>query len=165
VNNQPAREKLDVKIRNMKRSDLHRVHLLETQIFSDAWPMQAFEDCLELDSEGVIVAEVKGEIVGYAAIITGYEESHLANIAVMPQFRGKSIAKKLLNCILDIARRAKSQCIFLDVRPSNLAAISLYEKFGFVELYRRPGYYRTPNEDALVMVKSLKEDYTDNGLV
>jgi ribosomal-protein-alanine N-acetyltransferase len=145
-------------IRPMRRSDVTAVALAETQIFPDPWPESAFFEELNRDNRGVLIAEWDGAITGYAVYIITYGEAQLANIAVVPQFRRKSIAKVLINHILKIAKEADCEYIFLDVRPSNKAAINLYQKFGFYELYCRPNYYRSPVEDGLVMVKNLREN-------
>jgi len=145
-------------IRRMTASDLDAVTLLEQRVFPDPWPRLAFEQDLEEDNRGVLLAELNGRLCGYASYMAAVGEAHLTNIAVAPEFRGKSIAKILLNRILEVAKNADCEYIFLDVRPSNEAAISLYKKYGFYELYRRPEYYRTPVEDALVMVKTLRDE-------
>jgi ribosomal-protein-alanine N-acetyltransferase len=144
-------------IRPMCRSDLYNIVILETQIFPDPWPMAAFEEELNQDYRGIIVAEVDNFLTGYAGFIIAAGEAQLTNIGVAQEYRGKSIAKSLLNRIFEIAKKADCDYIFLDVRPSNKAAINIYEKFGFSELYRRPNYYRIPPEDAIVMVKNLRE--------
>jgi len=144
-------------IRPLTRGDIAPIVLIEARIFSDPWPAIAFEEELDSDYRGVIVAEIDGLITGYAGYIVAAGECQLTNIGVAPEFRGKSIAKSLLNRILEIAKKAECEYIFLDVRPSNTAAINLYNRFGFIELYRRPGYYRIPPEDAIVMVKTLRD--------
>ena len=154
-----------LKIRPMLESDVDSITLLETRIFPDPWPKSAFLEELDKDYRGVIIADINGIISGYASYIISYGEAHLTNVAVEPKYRGKSIAKKLLNAILDIAKKADCEYVFLDVRPTNTAAISLYQKFGFAELYRRPNYYRNPVEDAVVMVKNLDPEDAGNGLV
>jgi [ribosomal protein S18]-alanine N-acetyltransferase len=154
----PERIKKDVIIRPMTRSDIPAIVLIESRIFPDPWPSVAFEEELDNDSRGIIVAEAGGVIVGYAGYIIGPGEAHLTNIGVAPEFRGNAIAKNLLNSILEISRKGECDYIFLDVRPSNTAAINLYNQFGFFELYRRPKYYRMPPEDAVVMVKTLTDE-------
>jgi ribosomal-protein-alanine N-acetyltransferase len=149
---------LQITLRPLRRSDLHQIVLLEIEIFPDPWPMAAFEEELDRENRGIIVAEYEQRIIGYAGYFFAAGEAQLTNIGVALEFRGKSVAKSLLNCILEIARKAGCENIFLDVRPSNKAAINLYIKFGFMELYRRPNYYRIPPEDALVMVKNLREE-------
>jgi len=142
-------------IRLMTASDLKPVMNIETISFPDPWPRSAFEDSLGGEYHRVLIAEIEGEIAGYASYYIELKEARLTNIAVAPQFRRKSIAKKLLEYILDVVKNAGCQHIFLDVRPGNRAAISLYLKYGFYEAYRRPDYYKNPNEDALVMVRDL----------
>jgi [ribosomal protein S18]-alanine N-acetyltransferase len=151
-------EELRIIIRPMRRADLTAVELIETRIFTDPWPMAAFEEELTSDFGGFFVAENNGVIVGYIGYMMAAGEAQITNVGVAPEFRGKAIAKMLLNHILEIARNGECDYVFLDVRPSNTAAIGLYNKFGFIELYRRPGYYRIPPEDALVMVKNLAQE-------
>ena len=153
------------RIRPMTAADVVKIALLEIEIFSDPWPEAAFAEELNRRGRGLIVAESDGIITGYAAYIAAFGEAHLTNIAVVPSYRGKNIAKLLLNSILGIAREAECENIFLDVRPTNKAAIGLYKRFGFHELYQRPNYYHSPVEDALVMVKNLREEDSQNGLV
>jgi ribosomal-protein-alanine N-acetyltransferase len=142
-------------IRRAKRSDLTEITVLEAEIFPDAWPYSGFEELFNDDQCIIMTAEYNSKVVGYAINLLEFGEARLANIAVASNFRTKSIAKKLLNSILDIAKNAGCKNIFLDVRPSNKTAIGFYRRFGFFELYRRPNYYIKPPEDAIVMVRSL----------
>ena len=144
-------------IRPMKKNDVNTLILLESGIFPDPWPAEAFIEGLTDKYHKFIVAEVDGKIAGYASYFIDLGEGRLTNMAVAPDFRRKNIAKKLLECILELVEKAGCKYIFLDVRPTNEAAISLYCKYGFYEVYRRPGYYRTPVEDAIVMVRSLSD--------
>lgn len=147
----------DYDVRPMKLSDLTAVTMMEIEIFPDPWPGGTFVDWMELPEGEILVVEKDKIIIAYAVYSITMGEAHLANIAVAPEFRGKSIAKSLLSDILKTAKENKCEYIFLDVRPSNSAAIRLYKKFGFYELYRNAGYYKTPTEDSLVMVKNLQE--------
>jgi len=150
--------KQDLIIRPMTRSDIAQIVLLETRIFPDPWPAAAFEEELGRDYRVIMVAEINTTLAGYAGYIIAAGEAQLTNIGVAPEFRGKSVAKLLLKNILEIGKKAGCDYIFLDVRPSNKAAINLYVKSGFIELYRRPSYYRIPPEDAIVMVKNLMDE-------
>lgn len=149
---------ISLKIRMITANDLPRIMAIEKASFTDPWPRSAFEDSLDGVYHRIIIAEIESEIAGYASYYIEMKEARLTNIAVAFDFRRKSIAKKLLEYILEVVKNAGCKYIFLDVRPSNLAAINLYLKYGFYEAYRRPGYYRNPSEDALVMVKDLMED-------
>ncbi len=145
----------NLKIRPLREGDLIDVEVLERQIFPDPWPPSAFREVLDNEEINGLVGKMDGQIAAYAIYTIGCGESRLANLAVAPDFRRKSIAKILLSNILKIVKEADCEYIFLDVRPSNVAAINLYKKFGFTELYTKPNYYNTPKEDVLVMIKNL----------
>jgi len=145
-------------IRPMEKDDLKLLVKLEEKIFTDPWPEVAFREGLKDPNHHFLVGEIEGEIVGYAAYYIELGEGRLTNIAVVPEFRRKTVAKKILDYILSIVKKAKCKYIFLDVRPTNKAAIDLYAKYGFHEAYRRPEYYQNPTEDAIVMVKDLMEN-------
>jgi len=147
--------KIDIVIRKMTREDLATVSRLEKEIFSDPWPARSFTEILDDEQWGALVAELDGDIVGYACYMAVLDEAHLANIATAPLHRRKSVAKQLLERILDIVIDLKCGILLLEVRPSNHEAIDFYRKYGFVDLYRRPNYYRRPVEDALIMVRYL----------
>lgn len=147
---------LGLKIRPLKKKDLETVYNLEKASFSDPWPREAFLEGLdELYEHYFIVAECDGRIAGYAAYYIDIGEARLTNVAVDKAFRRKSIAKSLLNHIFTVVKNASCRHLFLDVRPSNKAAIDLYLKMGFSQAYVRPQYYESPPEDALVMVKEI----------
>jgi len=144
-------------IRPMVEADLAQVMDLEREIFPDPWPKSAFEEQFENSDWGSLVAESGGVITGYACFMVAGEEAHLTNIAVAKAFRRKSVAKRLLEPILEVVKEKGCEFILLEVRPSNTGAIAFYERSGFRELYKRPRYYRSPQEDALVMVRYLDE--------
>ncbi len=146
---------LEVRIRAATRKDIDAIVSLEKGIFPDPWPRVAFEEQLKGPQWGAIVAEYNGRVIGYACYLVVEQESHLTNIAVDPGHRRKSVAKRLLERILAIVNESQCEMLLLEVRPSNHAAITFYQSFGFELLYRRPNYYRRPIEDALVMVRHL----------
>lgn len=148
----------EVDIRPMTQNDIRIVSIMEMEIFTDPWPENIFQELIDDPEVFPLIAAWRREVIGYAVYAIAYGEAQLANIAVAPKYRGKSIAKKLLKCILEFAARAGCENIFLDVRPSNDAAIGLYKAFGFMELYIRQDYYTSPAENALVMVKNLREE-------
>jgi ribosomal-protein-alanine N-acetyltransferase len=75
------------------------------------------------------------------------------NVAVHPDFRRRGIAEALVNRLVEELKAIDSHSLTLEVRASNVPAISLYEKLGFSEVGRRKNYYRNPREDALIMRK------------
>lgn len=145
-----------VTIRGMLQSDVPAVVRYERELFSDPWPAQIFREDIESSLSYPFVAEMDGEIVGYAVLWVGVDEGHLTNIAVAQKFQRKSIAKRLLTYILGLAASLELAQIILEVRPTNLPAIRLYESYGFERLATRKDYYRNPVEDCLVMRKLIR---------
>jgi len=96
-------------------------------------------------------------IAGYAILSVGAGEAHLLNICIDPGYRGQGLGRYLLGRMLDIARWNGAERLFLEVRPSNPLAKTLYESVGFDEIGRRPRYYpaRNGREDAIVMALEL----------
>jgi ribosomal-protein-alanine N-acetyltransferase len=163
LTNAGVNPELDIRLRPMTAADLDAVGALEKEIFPDAWPRGAFEDIVEEDAWHGLVAEIEGQVGGYGCFLTVAGEAHLANIAVAPAHRRKSVAKHILNHILQFARRQGCGLILLEVRPTNTAARRFYEQAGFSELYRRPEYYHDPVEDAVVMSLPLMSAGDDPG--
>jgi ribosomal-protein-alanine N-acetyltransferase len=139
----------------MDIGDISSVMKLEKAMFPDPWSPAAFKEQIEGEGWGAIVAECDGQIIGYACYYIVSGESHLTNIGVDPKYRRKSVAKQLLDNILQVVTESNCEYIFLEVRPSNHGAVAFYECFHFDILYRRPNYYREPVEDALVMGRYL----------
>ena len=114
-------------------------------------------------SEATVASEIKSgfsdffgafseeELAGYIGGRTIAGETEIFNVAVAPKFRRKGIAKTLIEKFIETVRKKDTQVIFLEVRSSNLAAITLYEKCGFVFCGLRKDYYTDPKENALLM--------------
>ena len=96
------------------------------------------------------VFELDKKIIGYAVCWYYFEELHIGNFAIHPDFQGKGLGTILFERIFNTFNDYK--VAYLEVRKNNLAAIKLYNKFGFKETYSRKGYYSN-GEDAIVMVK------------
>lgn len=150
-----ANPRLDIEIRRMNLDDIAPVMKLERAIFPDPWSAAAFREQITGEGWGAIVAECDGRIIGYGCYYIVAGESHLTNIGVDPKYRRKSVAKRLLENILQVVTDSNCEYIFLEVRPSNYGAVAFYERFHFDLMYRRPNYYRQPVEDALVMGRYL----------
>lgn len=89
-------------------------------------------------------------LCGYAGIAVGID-ADVMTMGVLPDFRGRGLGRVLMDALIDVARRWGSERVFLEVRESNAAAISLYENSGFAVVGRTKGYFRNPLEDALNM--------------
>ncbi len=142
-------------IRRMTDSDLPAILEIEHTVFSDPWRRESFEFEVHVNKFSFpVVMEWKGKIIGYAVAWEIFEEFHIADIAVHPDYQGQGWGKHLLEFLLQRARRIGAQYAMLEVRPTNRRAIDLYRKYGFHEVGRRIRYYRD-GEDALVMKKNL----------
>jgi len=139
-------------LRPAQERDVTRMALIEAACFSDPWPSAAFHSLLDSHTTHVTVATIDEAVVGYSVVFQVADEAELANIAVEASVRRRGVAHALLGALIDRATREGVRSMFLEVRESNGAARALYEGFGFTGMTRRRGYYRHPDEDALVLV-------------
>ena len=146
-----------VHIRTMVHDDLSLVSDIERRSYEFPWSHGVFRDCL-LAGYSCIVVERGEHVVGYGILSVAAGEAHILNLCVDPTFRYLGYGDRLIDEILFRARRAEVTEIFLEVRPSNEGAISLYQKKGFRQIAYRPAYYqaRKGREDAAVLCKVLK---------
>ena len=144
----------------MTAAHLPQIAALEKVCFpADPWSGELFRAALESPHTAILLAEGEdGAVLGYAVLSAVLDEGNLDNIAVSPHCRRQGIADALLSALTGFGRTSLS-CLFLEVRASNLPAIALYEKHGFVPVGRRKNYYESPREDALLMTLAFtKED-------
>jgi ribosomal-protein-alanine N-acetyltransferase len=141
-----------LRVRAMTPGDVPAVGAVERASYPFPWSEGIFRDCLRV---GYLcrVAEVDREIVAYGIVAMGAGEAHLLNLCVREDFRTMNIGRRLLQLLVERAREAGVEAVFLEVRPSNPIAIALYESEGFVAVGRRKGYYQATGgrEDALVL--------------
>ena len=140
----------------MTAAHLPEVAALEKVCFpADPWSEELFRTALEHPRIILLVAEGEdGGVLGYAVLSAVLDEGNLDNIAVAPHCRRQGVADALLSALTD-AGRTNLSVLLLEVRASNLPAIALYEKHGFVPVGRRKNYYDAPREDAILMTLDL----------
>ena len=146
-------------IREMSVDDLSQVHVIENRIYRDPWSISSLNYELG-NSEAILqVATSRESIIGYVCIRSILDVTHLLKITVLPEFRRNRVAFHLLEKALQELRQVKGESLHvtLEVRESNNAAISLYGKSGFTENGRRKGYYKNPDEDAVIMRLNIAE--------
>ncbi|MEM8546914.1 MAG: ribosomal protein S18-alanine N-acetyltransferase [Pseudomonadota bacterium] len=144
-------------VRRMTHEDLLAVSQIERQSYNFPWSFGIFRDCL-LAGYHCVALTVEQEVRGYGILSVAAGEAHVLNICVAPAFRRQSYGVLLLQRLIEEARGAGVNRMFLEVRPSNLAATNMYKRFGFSTVGRRVDYYKAPNntrEDALVLALSL----------
>ena len=146
-----------------RRIDLEPILAIEQLSFHWPWGRLAFEG--ELSCQNACRFVVKSaepdkasQIVAYAFLRRVADELHILKIAVTPALRGHGIATWFLNRCFTMGARQGVNSVYLEVRPSNIPAVELYEKLGFKEIGRRPNYYTDSKEDALVMMKDLRRN-------
>ncbi len=143
-------------VRAWTKEDVQKIAEIERACFSDAWTKEMLADCLRFPYYHCFLVEEGGQVCGYCCLIVLFEDGEVANIAVDAPYRGRGIAKALMEKMHDKARSLGATRCLLEVRKSNVAAISLYERFGYCHYGERPRYYED-GEDALLMEKSLCE--------
>lgn len=138
----------------MTTEDLSRVLELEKLCFKEPWNDK---DCLyELEenpfSHGWILKD--DDIVGYAFLWETFEMAQLARIGVDPKLRNRGYGQTLLKNLIERAKEAECEYMSLEVRESNIPALRLYEKNGFITVNLSKGYY-PDGENAVVMTLAL----------
>ena len=143
----------EVRIRLMRLKDVEAVADIEEASFARPWSRESFRQELTRNAAArYLVAEAHGQIAGYAGAWIILDESHITNIAVHPDFRGKGIGRRLTEELLQVLSNLGAGYATLEVRVSNLRAQQLYRSLGFVSVGRRKRYYEDNNEDAYLMV-------------
>ena len=147
---------LEAALRPMTHGDLSAVANIEAAAYEFPWSRGIFRSCLD-NGHHCWVLEQGGAIMGYAILSVGAGEAHILNVCVAPLHQGRGHGAYLLKRVLDLARWHRAGRVFLEVRPSNELAHAMYERAGFNEIGRRPGYYpaRRGREDAIVMAMEL----------
>lgn len=141
----------ELAIRPMRRGDLQSVLELEEECFPHPWTRGMLEQELRRENGAFLVAHRGSELVGYAGAIYILEEGHVTNLAVRIKERRKGVAANLLLRLVEESSGRGIRFLTLEVRRSNLAAIRLYEKFGFTAIGERRRYYLDDDEDAVIM--------------
>lgn len=138
-------------IRRMKEEDAPQVALIEADNFSVPWSEKSFREAAVKTETIYVVAEEDGEILGYAGAWCVFGEADITNVCVRKVSRKQGIGTRMLQFLIEEGVNVKIKTFFLEVRESNSAAISLYEKFGFQKIGIRKNFYEKPVENGIVM--------------
>lgn len=148
---------MDCKLVPMDRSHLAGVAALEKLCFAVPWTEAMLAEELYNPAASFIVAEgPAGQVLGYAGLHVVLDEGYIDNVAVRPDCRRQGIGDRLLEVFCRFGQ-AHLAFLTLEVRPSNAAAVALYEKHGFQEAGRRKDYYTDPTEDALLLTRTFSQ--------
>lgn len=144
-----------LKVGAMEPEHVDRVVEIERRVFSDPWKPPDFLKIIENPASIALSAVHKDLLVGYSCCWTMIESAELGNIAVHPDFQGRSVALRLLDETVRLCRGRDVERIFLEVRASNERAIGIYLRYGFERIGVRRNYYSRPPEDAIIMKLEL----------
>lgn len=137
----------------MNEEHIPQIAAIEALCFSAPWSENAIRTELENPLSLWCVAVDDQRVAGYVGSQSVMDEADMMNLAVLPEYRRRGIAQKLVTILTDHLKQHKVRCLTLEVRASNGPAIALYKGMGFVQIGRRPGYYQKPKEDALILRK------------
>lgn len=140
-------------IRRMQKTDVEEVVKLEALSYGEHhWSKESFYNELSNNLAHYYCATTENEkLIGYVGCWHIFEEAHITTLSVHPDYRKQGVAQQLLFTVIDSCYKNKIKYITLEVRESNIPAISLYEKNGFKSIGTRKGYYQDNNENALIM--------------
>jgi ribosomal-protein-alanine N-acetyltransferase len=146
----------EVQIRPMMEIDLGEVAVIEQKSYTFPWSENIFRDCLRVGYT-CRALDLAGQVIGYGVMSLGAGEAHILNECVREEFRSRGFGRRLLEHLLERAAASGVGEAFLEVRPSNLSAIRLYQHLGFEQIGIRRGYYQATDgrEDAIVLKRDL----------
>lgn len=145
-------------VRRAKIEDAKEIFAIEMECFSVPWSLDSIEtELLNEDKKLYYVVEDVNGVVGYAGAWLVYDEGQITNIAIRPSARRQGFGAKLTSALIEECFKRGMHEIFLEVRISNLSALSLYRQLGFTVKGMRKNYYSEPKEDAYIM-SLIKEE-------
>lgn len=143
-------------IRRMEIEDIDQVLFVDKTCFTAPWSRGIYEQEIENNQfADYFVVEESEQIIGYVGLWIVADDAQITNIALLPRFRGYGIGKNLFGYAMQYATGNGAARLSLEVRVSNVAAQSLYEKFGLEKGGVRTNYYPDNGEDAYVMWVNL----------
>lgn len=152
-------QNLPFHIEPMQLADIPQVIVVEQAAYTMQWPQKAYE--YELTGNKVAhyfvlrttlpIDPAESDLVGMAGFWLLADEAHISTLAIHPQWQQQGLGEWLLVNIIEEAQTLGAVVATLEVRPSNQAALALYQKYNFAQVGRRPHYYNDNNEDALIL--------------
>ncbi len=144
---------MKLSIRSAASADLPAMMALEKHAVTAAhWSAQQYEALFRASEPGRVAQVIEDEsgFQGFVIARAVDREWEIENIAIAGPARRRGLGTRLLGELLDLARAGGADAVFLEVRESNRAARALYEKWAFLQGGRRRGYYKDPEEDAIL---------------
>ncbi len=145
---------LDLVIRQGTLSDVQAIMALEQGSIEHPWESKAIETLITDSNKTCLIAELDGTIAAYVGAESVLDESNIGNIVTRKDYRGRGIATRLLNALLEDLKVQGITKVFLEVEHDNAPAIALYKRSGFADYGYRRDYYG-PGKDAVLMSLDL----------
>lgn len=144
------------RIRPMREADVREVMAIERRMYPFPWTERIFRDCLRV-GYACRVAEMAGRLAGYGVMSSGAGEAHILNLCIDADCQRRGLGRQLMLYLLEEAAGRAADTVFLEVRPSNVAALRLYEELGFNRVGTRKAYYPAQHgrEDAAILALTL----------
>jgi ribosomal-protein-alanine N-acetyltransferase len=137
----------------MSVADLDEVVVAESEIYPFPWTRGNFADALQAGYSAWVLRDASGRLIAYSVMMMALDEAHLLNLSVARGAQRTGLGWRTLDWMADVGRGHGGRTMLLEVRPTNAAALRLYERYGFDRIGVRRGYYPTHGgrEDAIVM--------------
>lgn len=137
----------------MTEPDLDAVVAAEKAIYPFPWTRGNFVDALRAGYSAWVLRDARGQVAAYSVMMIALDEAHLLNLSVARDAQRTGLGWRTLGWMADVARGYGGRTMMLEVRPSNEAALRLYQRYGFERIGVRRGYYPAlgGREDAIVM--------------
>jgi ribosomal-protein-alanine N-acetyltransferase len=148
---------MNIDIKRADEGSLEEIMFIERNCFAAPWSEHSIRSELLSRYAYCTVADLDGKAVGFCILHELEDEGEILNIAVLEEYRGKGIGKRLLRDALEYAENCGILKMFLEVRKGNKTARSMYGGAGFEEISIRKNYYTQPLEDAVIMMREAKK--------
>ena len=145
----------DYILRKMSVQDLEQVMQIERDSFTLPWSKESYASELKNKFANYLVLDIGGEVAAYGGVWVVFTDAHITNIAVHEKYQHLGFGRALITGLEYIARQKRADYIYLEVRPSNIRAVNVYESMGYGKSGSRKAYYSDNGEDAYIMSKLL----------
>lgn len=138
----------------MRMEDLGEIQEIENDVYPFPWTRGNFLDSMYSGYETWTLRDGGGALIGYFLLMLVVDEGHLLNLTIRSDLHGRGLGRAMLDQVAELARENKMESLLLEVRPSNTRAQAVYQRYGFVPVGLRKGYYpaaENQREDAIVM--------------
>ena len=146
-----------IEICQIDESMLDGVAELESLCFSSPWSKESLALLTGVAAMGICAVGESGRVYAYVGMLIVLDEGQITNVAVHPEMRRRGLGESVVSALIESAVKKGIVSFSLEVRESNVGAISLYEKLGFSVAGVRKGFYTQPKENALVMIKNIED--------